>query len=158
MFSDSLAPRVRLRMSFDPPEGEVTISRIGLLGKGTCACTRPEKHRAATTSDARATPPPWPPRGAPQSVGSRTKQIGMQEHQHEVQRETGEHLPPPDFLEPEPVAALDDRRERDVGRGRGESLPADADHPVLARVLQHRPRYREEQQASEENQRGSVPA
>src|SRR6267142_957627 len=117
-------------MSFEPPGGEVTMSRIGLLGKGAWARARPEEHRAAS-SRPRATlmrrPPP--------SVRSRAKQIGMQEDEHEIQREPGEHFPPSDFVEPELVAPADDRGERDVGGHRSEALPVHTDHPVLAQVL-----------------------
>src|SRR5437879_11008841 len=84
------------------------------------------------------------------SVRSRAKQIGMQEYEREVQRETGEHFPPPDLVEPEVVAPLHDRREREVGSGHGETLPVHADHPVLAPILQHRARCREEQKSAEE--------
>src|SRR5712691_8571957 len=47
---------------------------------------------------------PWfkfPSSETPPSVRSRAKQIGVQEHQHEVQREAGEHLRPADLLEPD---------------------------------------------------------
>src|SRR5882762_5310794 len=110
-------------MSFEPPGGEVTMSRIGLLGKGACASARPKEHKAAS-SRPRAMlmhrPPP--------SIRSRAKQVGMQECEQEVQCESGEHFPPSDFVEPEPVASLHDRREREIGGRHGETLPVDADH------------------------------
>src|SRR5712671_3975486 len=43
------------------------------------------------------------------SVRPGPEQIGMQEQKHEVQRESGEHFPPPDFVETELVAPADDR-------------------------------------------------
>src|SRR6266581_9732953 len=103
-------------MSFEPPGGEVTMSRIGLLGKrlgkGGCASARPKKHSAA-----RSRPRAVLMRRPPPSIRSRAEQVGMQEREHEVQRESGEHFPPPDFLEPELVAPLHDRCEREVGGG-----------------------------------------
>src|SRR6266853_601982 len=92
------------------------------------------------------------------SIRSRAEQIRMQECEREVQGEPGEHFPPPDFVEPELVAALHDRCEREVGGGQGETLPVHADHPVLATILQHRARCREEQESAEENQRRGIPA
>src|SRR6266487_3311865 len=82
----------------------------------------------------------------------------MQEREHEVQSESGEHFAPPDFAEPELVAPLHDRREREVGGRQGETLPVHADHSVLASILQHRTRRREQQKSAEENQRSGVPA
>src|SRR2546430_5433436 len=138
-------------MSFEPPGGEVTMSRIGLPGKGVCASANPKEHSAAS-SRPRAVlmrlPPP--------SIGSRAEQIGMQEYEHEVQREPGEHFPPPDLVEPELVAPLHDRRERNVGSGHGEALPVHADRSLLAPILQHRARCREEQKSAEEDHRRLV--
>src|SRR5258708_4067414 len=92
------------------------------------------------------------------SVWSDPEQIGMQEREHEVQREPGEHFSPPDFVEPEVVASADDRGEGDVGGHRCEALPVHADRPVLAPILQHRTRDREQQESAEEDQRSDVAA
>src|SRR5256885_16216285 len=77
-------------MSFEPPGGDVTMSRIGLLGKGVCASANP-KERTAASSRPRAVlmrlPPP--------SIRSYAEKVRMQECEHEVQREPGEHLPHP---------------------------------------------------------------
>src|SRR5882762_116346 len=92
------------------------------------------------------------------SVGPGAEKIRMQEREQEVQRESSEHFPPADFVEPEVVAPLHDRRERNVGSGHGEALPVHADRSLLAPILQHRTRYREQQKSAEENQRSGVPA
>src|SRR5438093_2865541 len=117
---------MRLRMSFEPPGGEVTTIRTGLLGNGACASTRPKEHKAASSR-----PRAVLMRRPPPSIGSRAEQMGMQEHEHEVQSESGEYFAPPDFVEPELVAPLHDRREREVGSGQRETLPVHADHSVL---------------------------
>src|SRR5439155_15360260 len=139
-------------MSFEPPGGEVTMSRIGLLGKGVCPSARPKEHSAASS-----TPRAVLMRLPPPSIRSYAEKVRMQECEHEVQSEPGEHFAPPDFVEPELVAPLHDRREREVGGRHGKTLPVHADHSVLAPILQHRTRRREQQKPAEENQRSGVP-
>src|SRR6267378_7887148 len=92
------------------------------------------------------------PAAAHCSVGPGAEKIRMQKREDEIQREPSEHFPPPDFVEPELVAPLDDRCEREVGGGHGETLPVNADRSVLAPILQHRARHREQQKSAEENQ------
>src|ERR1041385_6749649 len=104
-------------MSFEAPGGEVTISLSGLLGKAVCASAKLQEHSAASSRQRAVLMRLRPP-----SVGSRAEQIGMQEHEHKVQREPGEHFPPPDFVESEVIAPLHNRRERNVGSGHGEAL------------------------------------
>src|SRR5260221_8142511 len=140
-------------MSFEPPGGEVTMSRPGLLGKGLWASARPKEHNAASSRPRAVLMRPPPP-----SIRSCAEKVRMQECEREVQREPGEHFPPPDFVEPEVVAPLNDRSERNVGSGHGEAFPVHADRSLLATILQHRARCREQQKSAEENQRRGVAA
>src|SRR4051812_336954 len=104
--SGSFAASGRLMMSFDPPAGEGTTTRIGRVGK---FCPRPVEGPAAQASRNSRTSARF------MSVRPHAEQPGMREQQQRVQRETGADAPCADLVEAQPVASPQYRREGHVG-------------------------------------------